>query len=255
MAIPPLGTTREVGGPEGYSYGAVLIADADRDEVIAGALRGIRFSGWTAPSRDGWTVLLTERGAGGGVIASERRGVIDVSALLARQLAGPIFAVQIRRDRQLAIVAWRAGEEIGRYCSDPSEEPGADEAVLSAPVGAASAFAFADSAGRVDAADDLLELLAEELDPDSVSESERLRQVLRMLGMPQWIVAANSLPRDIPTGPRARELTHLRAGEPGARGILRNAFVRRLRRRRIPAPVITDPPRGGGMDGIEPWMF
>jgi hypothetical protein len=256
MAMPPLGTGREVGGPDGYSYGAVLIgADGVGTTAVEEALRDIRFSGWIAPSQGGWLVLLSDRGAGAGVVASDQRGVIEVGGLLAKRVDAPLFAVQIRRDRQLAIVAWRAGDEVGRYCSDPSQDPGADDEVLSAPVGAGCAFAFADLAGRTEVVDDLVETLEDELDPDSVYESERLRQVLRLLGLPDWIVAANALPRDIPTGPRARELTHLRAGVAGARGILRDVFIRSLRRRRMPPPVIADPPRSAGMSGLEPWMF
>jgi hypothetical protein len=111
------------------------------------------------------------------------------------------------------------------------------------------------AAERPDAADGLAEILEEDLDSDSVFESERLRAVLRILGMPDWIVAAVALPHDIPTGPRAHDLTRVRVGASGARGVLRDVFVRRLRRRRIPPAVIADPPRQGGMGGLEPWMF
>lgn len=254
MAIPPLGVSRdEVGGPDGYSYGAVLLQlDAELQDVLD-LLRDIRFSGWVSPPNARWVVVLGERGAG--VVASERRGVLDVGALVAGRVTASVLAVQVRRDRQLSLVGWEDGEEVGRYCSDPSLEPGADDDVLAEPVGAASAVAFARLAGREDAADDLIEILDEELDPESVYESERLRQVLRLLGMPDWLVAADALPRDIPTGPRARDLTRLRAGVPGAPGVLRDLFVRRLRRRRTPPPAIADPPRGGGMSGLEPWMF
>ena len=255
MAIPPVGVSGpEIGGPDGYSYGAVLIAAADDAlEKIADVLRGIRFSGWVAPASGGWLVILTERGAN--VVASERRGVLDVGAVVAAAVEPSVIAVQVRRDRQLSIVGWRDGLEVGRYCSDPSLEPGDDDDVLDEPVGVGASAAFAGLAGRAEATDDLTELLGERLDSDSVYESERLRQMLRLLGMPDWLVAANALPRDIPTGPRARDLTHLRAGIPGAGGILRHVFVRRLRRRRMPRPAIADPPRQTGMDGIEPWMF
>lgn len=255
MAIPPVGVSGpEIGGPDGYSYGAVLVAAGEEAlPLIADVLRGIRFSGWIAPPSRGWLVILSERGAH--VVASERRGVLDVGAAVAAAVAASVVAVQVRRDRQLSIVGWDAAAEVGRYCSDPSLEPGADDDVLDEPVGIGSAAAFADLAGRTGVADDLIEILGERLDADSVYESERLRQLLRLLDMPDWLVAANALPRDIPTGPRAKELTRLRAGVPGAGGILRHVFVRRLRSRRAPRPAIADPPRKFGMDDIEPWMF
>ena len=104
--------------------------------------------------------------------------------MLAERTAGAVLAVRVRRDRQLGIVAWRAGDEVGRYCSDPSREPGADKEVLDQPFGAELAESLAELWGRADAADELTELLEEELDPDSVYESERLRTVLRLLGLP-----------------------------------------------------------------------
>jgi hypothetical protein len=250
-----MGATPEVGGPDGHSYGAVLVrAGGEALPAIEEQLRGIRFSGWIAPPRDGWIVVLGDPGAG--IVAGQRRGVIDVAGLLAKHTDAPVFAVRVRRDRQLALVAWRRGAEIGRYSSDPSQEPAADADVLAEPVGTASGIAFAEAVDRADAAADLVELLGDELDPDSVFESERLREVLRLLGMPDWVVASGALPRDIPTGPRARELRRLRAGAAGFAGFLRHLFVRRARRRRAPAPVIADPPRRfGGLDGIEPWML
>ncbi|MEU1971006.1 hypothetical protein ABZ477_05085 [Microbacterium sp. NPDC019599] len=256
MAIPPLGVPGDPDGePAGDSYGGVLIASGDEAlAAVLEVLRGIRFSGWVAPAQGGWLVVLGDPGAG--VVASDRRGIIEVGELLAgRMPEASAFAVRVRRDRQLSIVAWQAGEERGRYCSDPSQEPGAEDDVLGEPVGAYSAADFAELAARPDAAEELTEMLEEELDPDSVFESERLRGILRLLGMPDWLVAAGALPHDIPTGPRASELTRLRAGATSGPGILRSAFVRGLRRRRTPAPTIADPPRNGGMDGLEPWMF
>ncbi|QIG39879.1 hypothetical protein G5T42_10605 [Microbacterium sp. 4R-513] len=251
----PIGSTGEVGGPDGYSYGAVLVRPGAAERTrVEEVLRRVRFSGWIGPSQGEWLVVLGDPGAG--VVAAERRGIIEVGGAIAQATEAAVFAVRVRRDRQLAIVAWRDGAEIGRYASDPSQEPGADDDVIAEPVGVASAFAFAGLAGREDAADDLAELLGEELDPDSVYESERLRHVLRLLGMPDWIVAANALPRDIPTGPRAAELVRLRGGRTGFEGWARHAFIRRLRRGRVAPPAIPDPPRQSeGMGGIEPWMF
>ncbi|TDN92031.1 hypothetical protein [Microbacterium sp. BK668] len=251
----PIGSTNEVGGPDGYSYGAVVVrAGSDAQAPFEELLRSIRFTGWIAPPADDWLVALGDPGAG--VVAAERRGIIEVGGMAAEHIAAPVLALRVRRDRQLAIVAWDGAEEIGRYSSDPSQEPGDDDDILAEPVGVAFAFAFARLVGREEVAEDLADLLAEELDPDSVYESERLRQALRLLGMPDWIVAANSLPRDIPTGPRAAELVRLRAGRSGFPGWVRHAFIRRLRRRRAAPPAIADPPRQSqGMGGIEPWMF
>ena len=249
------GAAGESAGTSGESYGAILLpsagSTAPTTATVLPVLRGIRFSGWIAPPDDDWLVILGD--PGGGVVAAGRRGVIGVGALLAATSAA-VLVIRVRRDRQLAIVAWRDGEEVGRYCSDPSQEPGAGDDVMSDPIGEDHAEDFAALCGHADATDDLAELLSEELDSDSVFESERLFRVLRMLGLPNWIVAAASLPRDIPTGPRARQLTRLRAGATGLAGVVENAIVRRARRRRPPPPVIADPPRSS-MPGLEPWMF
>lgn len=245
MVIPPIGSNRDVDGSGGESYGAVLVAgDADVED----ALRGIRFSGWIAPPADGWTVVLGD--PGGGVVATGGRGFVEVGETLASH-AAVVFAVQVRNDRQLAVVAWRDGVEVGRYCSDPSRDPGADRDVLSEPFGAEAATGFAALAGVPDAAEALERLLDEELDTDSVFESERLASVLRLLGLPRWIVAAGALPRAVPTGPA--DLVRLRVGERGAAGLTRNTVVARSRRGKTPPPVIADPPRGFG--GFEPWML
>jgi hypothetical protein len=96
-------------------------------------------------------------------------------------------------------------------------------------------------------------VLAEELDPDSVIESERLARVLRLLRLPTWLVAADALPRDIPTGPDRRELTRLGAGLPGPAGRCYGAIIEVVRRRRRPPPVVADAPRGSG--GPDPWLM
>ena len=76
---------------------------------------------------------------------------------------------------------------------------------------------LAAAAGRPGAAEDLTELLGEQIDRDSTFESERLRAALRLLGMPAWLVAASSLPRDVPSGPRRGETTAARCRPAGAR--------------------------------------
>ena len=273
MVYPvPGGSSAEIGGPAGYTYAAVVVRleglPYTRDDVLA-ALREIRFSGWLAPPQDGWLVAVAA--SGDGTVAAGRRGVVGVAEVLATRLAGPmlatrqagpmlatrqagpVLAVRVLADRQLLLALWTDGDEVGRYVSDPSREPGADEDLLPDPYGVEHADAIAGACGRPEAAEDLSELLAEELDPDSVIESERLARVLRLLGLPTWLVAAATLPRDIPTGPSSGDMTRLGAGVPGPLGRLCGWAVNVVRRRRPPPPAVTDAPRGSS--GVDPWLL
>ena len=249
----PYGAAAEVGGPPGCTYAAVLVraGGAVTRPAVLGALREVRFSGWLAPEQDGWLVAVAAAGAG--TVAAGRRGVAGLAQWLAGRLDATVLAVRVLTDRQLALAGWTGGDEAGRYVSDPSREPGADEDLLSDPVGVEHADAFAAACGRPEAAGDLAEVLAEELDPDSVIESERLSRVLRLLRLPTWLVAADALPRDIPTGPGRRELTRLGAGLPGLPGRCAGAVVQVARRRRPPPPVVEDAPRGAA--GPDPWLM
>jgi hypothetical protein len=241
-------------GPSGYTYGAVLVrvaGGAGSPEDVLAALREVRFSGWIAAPEDGWLVAVA--GSGDSTVAAGRRGVIGVGERLAA-LGVPVLAVRVLADRQLLLALWADGDEVGRYVSDPSHGFPADEGVRSDPLGVEHAGALAAACGRPDAAADLSETLAEELDPDSVIESERLAGVVRLLGLPGWLVAASSLPRDPPTGPRARDMTRLGAGVPGLPGMVCGWAVDVIRRRRPPPPAVTDPPRGAGGD-IDPWLL
>jgi hypothetical protein len=251
MVVPAFGAGAgaEQDGPPGYTYGAVLIRTEDAVAVTA-ALAEIRFSGWVAPPEDGWTVAVAR--VARGTVAAGRRGVLGLAEWLASRFPEPVLAFRVLVDRQLVLAAWIEGEELGRYISDPSREPEADKDILSEPLGAEYAEAFAAAAERPDAAEDLGELLAEELDPDSVIESERLSKVLRLLGLPTWLVAAATLPKDIPTGPRGRDLTRLGAGRTGFGGRLAGRAAEVLRKRRRPPPVVTDAPKGQRMD---PWLM
>ncbi len=233
----------EVGGPAGHSYGAVIVpADELSLTDLHDALTGIRFSGWIAPPADGHVVVLGD--PGDGVVADGRRGIIEVAGVLAERVGGSVLAVRVRHDRQLALVAWRDGQEVARYCSDPSREPGADKDVLAEPFGAESAHTLAELWDRPDAADQLSELLEEELDPDSVYESERLGTTLRLLGLPAWIVAAGALPRAMPTGPKASALTsHARGRHRCRRSHARRAPAARAAAS-APAPRDRRPARG-----------
>ena len=252
MTFPPLDAGgRDPGGPAGYTYAGVLVrVEALQDDVLT-ALREIRFTGWVAPPQDGWLVAVP--GSGAGTVAAGRRGVADVGGWLAERLATTVLAVRVVRDRQLLLAMWADGAELGRYVSDPSQGPEADDETLPEPVGAENAAAFAEACARPDAAEDLADLLAEELDPDSVIESERLTGVLRLLGLPTWLVAASSLPHDIPTGPAVRDMTRLGAGVPGVLGRLCGPVVNVVRRRRPPPPAITDVPHG--RSDVDPWLL
>jgi hypothetical protein len=251
--LPVYGPGAEAGGPAGHTYAAVLVraGGAVTRERVFGALREIRFSGWLAPPEDGWLIAVAASGAG--TVAAGRRGVAGVAQWLAGRLAATVVAVRVLADRQLVLAAWAQDAEIGRYVSDPSRDPGADDDVLPEPVGVGHAAAFAVACDRPEVADDLAEVLAEELDPESVIESERLARVLRLLRLPTWLVAAATLPRDVPTGPARRDLTRLGAGVPGPPGLLCQVAVDVVRRRRPPPPVITDVPRGSS--GVDPWLL
>jgi hypothetical protein len=255
MVLPAYGGDSEVGlGPAGHTYAAVAVrldsGATTRDDLQA-ALREVRFSGWLAQPEDGWLVAVTASGAG--TIAAGRRGVAGLAEWLAGRVTSPILAIRVLADRQLLLALWADGDEVGRYLSDPSREPGADDDVLSAPLGAEHAAVMADALGHPDKAKDLAELLAEELDPDSFIESERLARVLRLFHLPTWLVAAATLPRDIPTGPRSRDMTRLGAGVPGLAGRLTGWAVNVVRKRRPPPPAMTDVPRGGS--GMDPWLM
>ena len=249
---PAIGHTTD-SDPDGHSYGAVLVAaDPSLLPRVQELLQELPFTGWVT-AREKWIIALGQ--PGDGVVAAKRRGVIEVAAALAAELGQVVFALRVRNDRQLAIVAWQDGEEIGRYCSNPSVEPGASREVASDPVGSEYAEAFAQACRRPEAAAELSSLLEEELDPDSIYESERLLTVLKLLGMPRWLVGAGELPADIMTAPRTKEMLRLRVGRKKIAGILFNmALVKKKRRRRTPPPVIADPPTNS-MSGYESWML
>jgi hypothetical protein len=253
MAYPLVGRGGDMGGPPGYTYAAVLVRmdGVPSHHAVLAALREIRFSGWLGQPEDGWLVVIARHG--NATVAARRRGVIGVGEWLAGRLATVVFAVQVVADRQLLIALWVDGDDAGRYLSDPSYGLGPDDDTLPDPLGVEHAAAFAAACGHPEAAGDLAELLAEQLDPESVIESERLGAVARLLGLPRWLVASSSLPRDVPTGPRARDMVRLGAGVPGFLGRVCGRAVDVVRRRRRPPPAVTDAPRGGG--DLDPWLL
>lgn len=163
VVVPAYATGAERDGPPGYTYAAIVLRPQGG---LLAALREIRFSGWLAPPEDGWQIVVPASGAG--TVAAGRRGVAGVAEWLATRMIGPVLALRVVLDRQLALVVWADGEETGRYISDPSKEPAVDDDLLDEPVGAEAAYAIAAACDHPDAADDLVDLLSEQLDPESV---------------------------------------------------------------------------------------
>ena len=194
--LPPSGAARP-----GASYALVAV----RGPSPLPVLRELRFSGWLAAAGP-WHVVVAS--AVDRPVASGRRGVVGVGAALAAT-AATVLAIRVVDERQLLLVLWSDGTEAGRYDSMPDYDGSAD--AYGDPAGVDLAPALAAACDRPFAAPDLTDLLAEELDPDSRNESERLVDVLRLLDLPLWLVAVPSLPRDVPTGPAATAFTRLRA--------------------------------------------
>ncbi|WP_154792736.1 hypothetical protein [Occultella kanbiaonis] len=233
----------------GESYAGVYVA-ATRDAVAA-ELAGAAFTGFVGPQEGRW-VLAVATNARGAVAAGKR--TIDA---LARDLAGSLGAVavalEVDRDQRLRLWAYEADERIGRFDSAPEDDE--DLAVGQIPLdefgdplpeamlalggsGAQSAAELvrvcvspgAPDDEESDPAEDVEELLDEEL-TESESESDRLRSVLRLLTLPTWLIASASLPRDVPGGPRAGQVLHLRAGRTGVAGLTLGALSERTRRK------------------------
>jgi hypothetical protein len=137
--------------------------------------------------------------------------------------------------------------------SDPSRDHPDSTDILDEPLGVDLAPALAEACGRGDAADELTDLLSENLDTDSRIESERLIEILRLLELPRWLVSVSSLPRDIPAGPRAGELTRLGAGRDGLRGLVGRRASDVVRRHQRPPLPVPDPPRHN--TDIDPWLL
>ncbi|HEY7009591.1 MAG TPA: hypothetical protein VH395_11665 [Jatrophihabitantaceae bacterium] len=251
MTFPVAGSVGDVGGPIGYTYAAVVIGVGASGGQVRGALREIRFTGWLAPPEDGWQVAIPVNPRG--TVASGRRGVVGLGEWLAHRLHTTVLAFRVLADRQLLIAGWVDGRELGRYVSDPSRDHPDSGDILDEPLGVEIAPAIADACGRADAADELTELLSEELDTDSTIESERFIEILRLLGLPRWLVSVSSLPRDIPAGPRSRELIRLGAGRDGLLGVLHRRAGEVVRRHRPPPLAVPDPPRQH--PDIDPWLL
>ncbi|WP_353828060.1 hypothetical protein [Agromyces sp. SYSU T0242] len=249
----PIGPPVESSGPGGETYAAVLVRADGGEAEVTRALRDLRATGWVAPPDAGWIAFVAA--PGDGVVAAGRRDVLALAGELAARLDVAVLSVRVRHDRQLVLAAWRGEDELGRYSSDPSREPGADEEVLAEPVGVEHAAAVASLAGHPGAEEVLARILGEELESESVFESERLREVLELLTLPSWLVAVAALPDDVPTGPRARSFTRLGAGRAGAAGVVAGRLARVARRRMSVQPAVADPPRADDLGEIDPWLL
>jgi len=218
--------------PEGHRYaGLVVDAAAPGRDALLAALGRARFSGWVGPGDGRWVVAVAD--SPGGSVAGSRTGVADLTRRLATGLQTLVLGVEVDDARVLRLT-WASPDGEGAYDSDPTVGHEDDDDLLPDPVGVDLLGDLAAAAGRPGAADDLTELLGDEIDRDSTFESERLRAALRLLGMPTWLVASSSLPRDVPSGPRRGETTRLGAGRPGPAGRLTGMATRRVRRHRPP---------------------
>lgn len=260
MSLPIVGPgPDDPGAMLGHSY-AGLFASADRDAVLQ-ALAERRFTGWLGPQEDGWVLAVAERPAG--VVAGGGTALTSLAIDLAGELDTVVIVAQVERDRVLRLDGWTGADDddreepeaLGSYVSDPSVDA-EDDDVYPEPSGSWFAPAYAEACGVPQVADELTEVLAEELDPESVFESERLDSVLRLLELPRWLVSAQSLPGDVPAGPRRGELIRLGAGREGVAGRLAGAVTGVLRKRRRPAQVREpEQPAGppGGVPDPELW--
>lgn len=252
----------------GHSYSGLFVR-ADHDAVLD-RLTEHRFSGWLGPQEGSWVLAVAEKP--GGPVAGSGLSLLSLAGTLAQELSTVTIAARVERDRMLRLDGFdgstdreptvhRApqtmlddfgniievpGDEpdedgdgdapssLGSYVSDPTLDHPGDDEVFPEPSGAWHAERYARACGRDEVAEELQELLAEHLDTESVLESERLDTVLRLLDLPRWLISAQSLPGDLPVGPRKSELVRLGAGRSGAGGLVMGAVTGALRKRRRP---------------------
>ncbi len=220
---------------DGYTYAGLFVC-AERD-IVLDHLTDRRFSGWLGPQESAWVLAVPEET--GAAVAGDGMNLSTLAAGLAHSLGTVAVMVRVERDRVLRLEGWdgtgdhgyQEPEHLGSYVSDPSADAPDDEEMYPEPVGAHHARRYAEACGHPEVGDDLTELLAEELDPESVFESERLDSVLRLLDLPRWLIAASSLPGDVPSGPRRSEMVRLGAGREGAPGRVAGTMTGILRRR------------------------
>jgi hypothetical protein len=212
-----------------YSY-AGLVLGGDH-AAITRELTAVGFSGWIGPDEAGWVVLVCRRLTG--AVTAKGHDITALGAHLARATGGPAVAAHVRQDRLLTFTAWHGDAEIGRYLSNPAF--GADEDddfVDPEPEGVEYADAIATAFGRADEQEELAEILGEILDEEEQTESERLWSVLRLLGVPSWLVASAALPKDVLGGPLKADVVLLFRGRTGRLARVAAWLTGRQRRRR-----------------------
>lgn len=218
--------------PEGHRYAGLVVdvSGPGRDALLR-ALGRARFSGWVGPTEGRWAIAVADEP--GGSVAGSRTGIPGLARRVADGLGTVALGVEVDDARVLRLT-WASPGGDGTYDSDPSVGREEDDELDDSPAGVELLDGLAGACGRPEVAEDLTDLLGEHIDRDSTFESERLRAALRLLGMPTWLVAAASLPRDVPSGPRRGEMTRLGAGRTGPAGRLQGAAIRGVRRRRTP---------------------
>lgn len=223
--------------PAGLSYAGVYARGA-REAVIE-ALGALGFSGYVGPQEGAWVVAVAANPRG--AVASGKRRVDDVARESAATLGAVVLAVEVDRDERLRLWPFEEADALPAYDSAPPQEDGEpaytlddfgnpvlpDGAPADGEMVAAALLATLEVADEDDA---LVHLLDEELGEDT-SESERLVAVLRLLGLPTWIVSSDSLPKRVPGGPDKDEVIRLGAGKTGLSGRVADALRRPVRQR------------------------
>ncbi len=230
----------------GYSYRA-LVVRAQREEVVDQA-RMLRVTGWVGPQEGPHVVVVAEGERL--LVAKGGRDLEDVGAALS--VRGPVLLVTVLRDRLLALVLLRSGQEPLRYLSEPSV---LDPEDYDEPRGQHHAHALAGTFGVPEAAAELRAVLGEALDPEHYIESERLGRVLALLELPGWLVSSWTLPRAMSVGPAPSQLVRLRAGRTGVAGLLASWPASRGRRLRQTLSRRPDGPRPDGLAAGPPGDF
>lgn len=226
-------------GSAGLSYSGVYVG-ADRDQLIT-LLGDLRFTGFVGPQEDRW--VLAVAGNPLGKVAAKKRRIEDVARDVAAALETVTLAVEVDKDERLRLQAFDGVDVLPAYDSRPPDDDGGFAGQITLddfgnPVMSEGAFVDTDAVAQgllatfeaPDPEDALAELLEEELSEDT-SESERLTAVLRLLGLPTWIVSSDSLPKRVPGGPEREQVTRLGAGKPGVSGRLAEALTKPARPR------------------------
>lgn len=230
-------------GSAGFSYSGVYIA-ATRDHVLA-CLGELRFTGYVGPQEADWVLAIA--GNPLGKVARGKRRIADVARDLATTLETVTLAVEVDKDARLRMWGFDGVDELPGYDSNPPD-PDAHGGGLqlddfgnpvmtsvfvdNEDVARALAVTFpSGSSSEDERADELAEMLDDDLGEDT-SESERLTGILRILGLPTWIVSSDSLPRRVPGGPDKDQVTRLGAGKPGVQGRFAEAFTKPARPKR-----------------------